>query len=92
MLLHVKHASTRHDHIVINTPDTDMFLIILSKCSDIESHLYFMTGTEKHRIIDIDAVATSVNKRLKKTECEKVMFLDALQGKTLQVHLVVEGN
>ena len=64
---------------MIVSPDTDVFLIALSKSPLIQSHLYMLTGTGKHtRVIDIEAVAVSANEKFNKTECNEEGFLNAL--------------
>ena len=81
LLLHAKHASQNHEKIVINSPDTDVFIIAMSKSLEIDAHLYFITGTkEKRRIIDIEAVADYAYNSINTTDCEKSVFLDALVG------------
>ena len=78
-LLHAKHATEDHDKVVIVSPDTDVFLIALSKSPLIRSHLYMLTGTGKYtRIIDIEAVAVSADEKFNKTERGEEDFLNAL--------------
>ena len=73
------HAREDHDEVVIVSPDTDVFLIALSKSPLIQPHLYMLTGTGKHtRIIDIEAVAVSANEKFNKTKCNEEDFLNAL--------------
>ena len=77
LFLHAKHASEDHEKVVIVSPNTDVFLIALSKSPLIQSHLYFLTGIGKHiRIIDIDAVAVSANEKVNKIECNEEDFLN----------------
>ena len=79
LLLHANHASEDHDKLGIVSPETDVFLIALSKNPLIQSHLYMLTGTGKHiRIIDIEAVAVSANEKFNKTECNEEDFLNVL--------------
>ena len=62
LFLHAKYASEDHDKVVIVSPDTEVFLIALSKNNLIRSHLYMLTGTGKYtRIIGIEAVAVSAD-------------------------------
>ena len=50
LLLHAKHASPNHEKIVINSPDTDVFIIAMSKSLEIDAHLYFITGTKEKSV------------------------------------------
>ena len=81
LLLHAKHAILTYGKIVISTPDTDVFMIALSKSTVINANLYILTGTkDKRRLIDIDAVGEEIYTDLNKTDCRKEDFLDALLG------------
>ena len=97
LLLHGKHASEDHDKVVIVSPDTDVFLIALSKSPLIQSHLYMLTGTGKHtRIIDFEAVAVSAMKNsirpnvMKRTFLMLCLLTTALLDVTLTVPLQAE--
>ena len=80
LLLHAQHASRDHN-VVIFSPDTDVFIILMSKSTRLDTHLYFMTGTGiKRRIIDINAVVNHSFLTMNTTSCEKAMFLDAILG------------
>ena len=81
MFLHAKHASQTCSNIVLYTPDTDVFIMALSNVSEIEAHMYMLTGVKNaRRIIDVNAVSDNVQETLNKTECCKDQFLDALVG------------
>ena len=58
LLFHAENASQDYPNIVINSPDTGVFIMVLSKCLLIDAHLYFLTDVkDKRRINDIEAVA-----------------------------------
>ena len=81
MLLHAKHDSSTYDNIVISTPDTDVFMIALAMLSDIDAHLYLLTGTkDKRRVINLNAVSEDVNEKFNKSDCAKTFFMSALLG------------
>ena len=81
MLLHAKHSSYSYNNIVIYTPDADVFIIALSKTTEISSNMYMLTGVKNaRRIIDLGAVANYVYNTLNKSSCEKAKVLDALLG------------
>ena len=65
--------------VVIHTPDTDEFMIALSKKIELDCQLYIKTGTESpKRTIDINVVAHCVNHNINKTDCDIDTFLKAL--------------
>ena len=81
MLLHAKHASSTYNDIIISTPDTDVFMIALSKLADIDAHLYMLTGTnDNRRLIDLNAVGEDAFIKFNKTDCTKHKFLNAVLG------------
>ena len=45
VLLHARHVSLSYEEIVVRTPDTDVFLIMLSVIPDMLIKLYMLTGT-----------------------------------------------
>jgi hypothetical protein len=54
MLLHANHASQSHESIVIKSPNTDAFIIMLYFCHILQCDLFFETGANKEtRIIDV---------------------------------------
>ena len=79
MMLHVEHASRTYSSVVIHMPNTDIFMIALSKIMEFDCQLYLKTGTKsRKRTIDINAVAQCVNHNISKTDCNKDTFLKAL--------------
>lgn len=44
LLLHCAHASQYSSNIVVNSPDTDVFVLAISFCKEIGANLYFHTG------------------------------------------------
>ena len=44
LLLHSAYAAKSSEHVVINSPDTDVFVLSLAFCMDIDAELYFHTG------------------------------------------------
>ena len=62
MLLHAKHASSTYTTTVIATLGTDMFMITLSKQSEIQARIFILTGTrEKRRLIDTQALSKCIH-------------------------------
>ena len=81
MLLHANHASSTYRNIVISTPDTDVFMIALANLNEINSNVYFLTGTkEKRRMLDLNAVHQDANERFNKTGHTCEIFMKALLG------------
>ena len=79
LLLYVENVSQDYPNIVINSPDTDLFILALSKCLSIDAHLYFLTGVkDKRRIIDIKTVADKAYQSIDLESCERSMLLDTL--------------
>ena len=61
ILLYARHASLSYEEIVFSTPDTYVFLIILSMIPDMNIKLHMLTGTgSKRRIIDMNAVGDDI--------------------------------
>ena len=61
MLLHANHALQSHGSVVIKSPDTDLFIIMLSFCHILQCELFFETGVkEKTRIIDVKCVQQQI--------------------------------
>ena len=81
---------------MISTPDTDVFLITLSKYLQFESDLFFLTGLKnKRRITDIELVAAEAYMVSNTTTIEKETFLHALLAYhcfTGLVHFVEEAK
>ena len=62
MLLHAKHASSPYTTTVIATLGTDVFMITLSKQSEIQARIFILTGTrEKRRLIDTQALSKCIH-------------------------------
>ena len=61
LLLHAKHASINYNDIVIRSPDTDVFILMLGQKSSIDANLYLDTGAGNYRrVIDINKIQESV--------------------------------
>lgn len=57
ILLHAKHASHDYDHVVIRSPDTDVFVLLVGHKCSFDASLNFETGSgNKCRIIDINKI------------------------------------
>ena len=81
MLLHAKDAAAHYEDVVISTPDTDVFVLTLSKLSSINANIYMLTGTgDKKRLIDLKAVADNAFLKLNPVDCTKDEFLESLPG------------
>ena len=81
MLLLAKNASLTLQDVVLSSPDTDVFIIALSKLHDIEANMYMLTGTgDKKRLIDLNSVADNAFTRLDQVDCSKDMYFEALLG------------
>ena len=61
MLLHTRYASATHNNIIINSLDTDIFILLFSKVCDMDIQGYMMTGTSQNkRIININKVTDDI--------------------------------
>ena len=61
ILLHPQHASISYEQTAVSTPDTDVFLIMLSMIPDMNIKLYMRTGKGSIRcIIDMNAVGDDI--------------------------------
>ena len=57
MLLHASHA-TRYNNVLVRSPDTDVFVLLVHFSLTIPSKLYFLTGVKNRtRIIDMEYIA-----------------------------------
>ena len=57
MLTHARRASQLYDNIVIKSPDTDVFLIALNACLEINANLFFEPGVRNGwRIISLNLI------------------------------------
>ena len=79
MLLHANQASSNDiENIVIHTPDTDAFIIMIFFLNSIRN-LYMKTGTKgKLRIIDLETVKEACKNSLQNTDIDKVF--NAISG------------
>ncbi len=78
LILHALHASQLHLNVIIRSPDTDVFIILLSASSHVDSRLLFETGVkEKARIIDITCLAS----QLGDNQCKALIGFHAFTGK-----------
>lgn len=65
LLLHSRHASDAHNHIIIKSPDTDVFILCVAMQKTIDKKLYLMTGNaNKFRVIDIAVISKSLGEDL----------------------------
>ena len=61
MVCHAKNASLNYPNVIINSPDTDVFLIALNACSNVTAQLFFETGKQANkRIISLEKVKQHV--------------------------------
>ena len=61
---HASHASQSHGSILVTSPDTDVFIIMLNFCPILRCHLFFETGIkDKTRIIDITCVLQQIGEK-----------------------------
>ena len=57
LISHAYQASSSYENIIIRSPDTDVFIISMHATGQMNSHIYFATGTQnKKRIIDVNKV------------------------------------
>ena len=81
MLLHARHASMSCDKIIVSSPDTDVFMVMLSKVTEMNGQLFMLTGTgNKRRIIDVSSVAEGIYENHNETYCTKNQVMKALLG------------
>ena len=65
LLLHVKHAAQTYDHLIVKTPDTDVFVICTAMQKKIGKDLYLLTGTgKKFRAINITSISDALGEDL----------------------------
>lgn len=78
LVLHANHAAIHHRHVVVRSPDTDVFILLISLKSSIPSSLMFDTGTQNHRrVISIDNVVDGLGPSLS----EALIGFHAFTGK-----------
>lgn len=64
MLLHANHASQSHGSVLIKSPDTGVFIIMLSFCRILQCNLFFEIGVkEKTRVIDVKCVQQQIGEK-----------------------------
>lgn len=62
LVLHSSHAAERFGSVLVNTPDTDVIVILVATYSSISSNLFVETGVgDRKRILDIKAIASSLS-------------------------------
>lgn len=77
MIAHAHHASHFYRNIVIKSPDTDVFFILLNACLDINADLFFETGVGNgKRIISLGIIRHSLGDQL----CRSLLGLHAFTG------------
>ena len=65
LLLRTKHASATHDRIIICSPDTDVFILLLRHKTAIPAAIYFDTGVgNQRRILDVSKVHSTIGPEL----------------------------
>ncbi len=89
LLLHAKQASRTHDHIVIRSPDTDVFILLLGHKPAIPTALYFDTGTgNQRRILDVGKVHPTLGSEL----CDALIGFHAFTGMHLHGYKFVNHS
>ena len=78
---HVNHASSSFEKVIINSPDTDVFIIALSTSRIINANLYMLAGTKnKRRIVNVSDVKEKRCEESLPETCTGEKFLDSLIG------------
>ena len=81
MLFHANQASSSFEKIIISLPDTDVFIIAISKSRIINANLYMLTGTKnKRRIVNVSEVKEKWCEESLPETCTGKKFLDSLIG------------
>lgn len=78
LLLHAKYAASDEVRVVIQSPDTDVFVLCIAHSGDIGCHeLWFRTGTKDHvRHIPVHTIAANLGDKL----CKALPAFHALTG------------
>lgn len=77
LVLHAKHASATHDRIIVRSPDTDVFILLLGHKTAIPAAIYFDTGVgNQRRILDVSKVHSTVGPEL----CDALIGFHAFTG------------
>ena len=86
LLLHSKHAAAADfENVVIRSPDTDVFILLLGHNQAIQSNLYFDTGSgNQRRIINVSAVHSSLGLEL----CDALIAFHAFTGEKRKVYIL----
>ena len=75
------HVSMSCDKVIVSSPDTDVFMIMLSKVTEMNGELFMLTGTgSKGRIININSVAEGIYENQNETYCTKNQVMKTLLG------------
>lgn len=78
LLLHAKHASSHHNDVIIHSPDTDVFVMMVGHKPAIHAALYFQTGVGNHRrILDVTKIYSSLGSEL----CDALIGFHAFTGR-----------
>ena len=81
MILHAKHAAYTFDSVLIASPDTDVFIILLSLHTEIDARIYFLTGVRNsRRIIYIIKVVDQIESSLNPHHVSKELLMKSLIG------------
>ena len=83
------HASGECNSIIIASPDTDVFVIMLHVSTSCSSSIYFLTGTGvKRRIIPVTTVGQKLGPRL----CKALIGFHAFTGRSFGINLLAKHN
>ena len=90
LLLHAKHATPNYDSIVIRSPDTDVFIILMGLKSSLDAAVYMDTGTgNNRRIISIDKVSEDIGADM----CSAIISFHSFTGSySLLVQYLISFN
>ena len=81
MLLRACHANMSCDKIIVSSPDTDVFMIMLLKVTEMNGQLVMLIGTgNKRRIMDVNSIAEGIDENQNETYCTKNQVMKDLLG------------
>jgi hypothetical protein len=81
MILHAKQASITYNKVLISSPDTNVFVILLSLHPTIDADIFFLTGVKStRRIIDVTKVADHIMSSLNPCMVDKEILIESLIG------------
>ena len=82
MILHANHAaSSSYNKVMIASPDTDAFVILLTLHISIDANIYFLTGVRNLRIIiDVNKVADELVLPSNPNDVSKELLMISLVG------------